>query len=238
VTTPSAATIYSFPYAGGGAGSYRSFAASFPAEAGSIVAVELPGRGKRAAESFADTAEHCVQRCVDQVEAGYADYLLHGHSMGAVLAFECLKLLQRQQARLPLFLVVSGRNAPLHANQMGNRVLQLDDRALFQDLQASGAVPKGLNLAMASGFLRVIRNDLQMVQDYAPDPIPVSVPILVLAGRGDEMTNHQALLDWQDHTSGRAVLHYLDGGHYFIFNQASAVAEAITAFRTSLGGRA
>ena len=230
-------TIYSFPYAGGSAGSYRSFIASFPAATGSIVAIEIPGRGKRAAEAFPKTPELCVGCCADQVVTERSNYVLHGHSMGAVLAFECLKSLQRRGAALPLFLVVSGRNAPQHANRMASRVLQLDDQGLFQELQASGAVPRGLNLAMASGFLHVIRNDLQMVQDYAPDLMPISTPILVLAGRSDEMTSHQALLSWQEHTSGRTEVQYLDGGHYFIFNQAPAVGDAIDAFRTKLNER-
>lgn len=230
-------TIYSFPYAGGSAASYRSFAASFPSDTGTIVPIEIPGRGKRAAEAFSETPALCVDRCAGQIPVDRHDYILHGHSMGAVLAFEFLKSLERQRAKWPLFLVVSGRNAPRHANEMSRRSLQLDNKALFQELQTNGAVPRGLNLSMASSFLRIIRNDLAMVQEYASDDVPVSVPILVLAGRDDTMTNHPALLDWQQHTSERIEVQYLDGGHYFIFNQALAMAQAMDAFRISLPTR-
>ena len=221
--------MFLFPYGGGSASSYRSYAGKFPISAGRVVPVELPGRGKRSEEPFAKSIEQCAALTLAQIDTS-EDYVLHGHCMGALIAFEAIKLLKAEGARLPRFMVTSGRNAPRHVNDWLRRLPGMDDRALFAELQARGGVPRGLSFAMARHFLTVLRADEAMFRNYDPGNTRIEVPILALAGKSDDMTSAAALADWQDYTSNLLAIEWLDGEHYFIFEQAERVGQIVQAF--------
>ncbi|PCE33694.1 thioesterase II family protein [Burkholderia ubonensis] len=222
--------IYLLPYAGGSVSNYRSYVEAFPDQAGRVVAVEIPGRGKRSHEPFAHSIPECAALTVEQIDTTSGDYIIHGHCMGALLAFEVIKLLEAREQRLPRFMVASGRNAPKYATTWSRHVEGLDDRRFFDALQEIGGVPRGLNFAMSRQFLTIIRADQKMSRDYDPGNTKINVPVLALAGRDDDMTNAAALEEWRDYTSGAVAVKWLDGQHYFIFDQASQVASCIEAF--------
>jgi surfactin synthase thioesterase subunit len=222
--------IFLLPYGGGSASSYRSYVARFPRHVGRVVSVELPGRGKRSHEQYAASISDCAALALEQIDTTSERYILHGHCMGALLAFEGIKLIEASGRPLPRFMVASGRNAPRHVNDWLRRVENVDDRSLFKELQELGGVPRGLSFAMAQHFLTVIRKDQAMIRDYDPGDRRVNVPILVLAGRDDKMTNAAALAEWEDYTSKFLSIQWLDGGHYFLLAQSVPIARHIDEF--------
>jgi surfactin synthase thioesterase subunit len=222
-------SIFLFPYGGGSAASYRSYAHRFPAHAGRIVPVEIPGPGRRCDEEPAASIAECAARTLDQIDTA-EPYVLHGHCMGALLAFEAIRLIEAAGAPPPLFMIASGRNAPGHVNEWLRRVPGLDDRSLFDELQGSGVIPKGLSFAMSRHFLAVLRHDQAMLDGYDPAGARIGVPILALAGKDDTMTNAAGLADWQDFTSRFLSVEWVEGGHYFIFDQIEQIARHVAAF--------
>jgi len=217
-------SICRFPCGGGSASSYRSYLDDFPGNIGRVVPVEIPGRGKRSHEEYAKSIQECAALALPQIDTTGEEYILHGHCMGALLAFEAIKLMEASGRQLPRFTVASGRNAPRHVTDWLRRVPGMDDRSLFREMQDFGAVPKPLSFAMAQQFLPVLRHDQAMFSNYDPDNARISVPILALAGRDDKMTNAEALAEWADCTSKFLTVEWLDGQHYFIFDQPDAVA--------------
>jgi len=151
--------------------------------------------------------------------------------MGALLAFEAIKLLEASGRRLPSFMVVSGRNAPRHVNDWLRRVPELDDRSLFKELQTFGGIPRGLSFAMAKTFLTALRHDQAMISDYAPGEVRIGVPILALAGREDHMTTEAAIADWADYTTKFVSVKWWDGDHYSFLRQPARVAYYVEEFR-------
>lgn len=222
--------IFLLPYGGGSASSFRSYVERFPSDVGRVIPVELPGRGTRFREEHAKSIRECAALALHQIDKANERYILHGHCMGALLAFEAIKLIESSGRRPPHFLVVSGRNAPRHVNDWLKRVAKLDDRSLFEELKVLGGVPERLSFAMAQSFLGAIRHDQAMFIDYDPGDARISVPILVLAGRGDKMTSEAALLDWQDYTSKLVSVEWLEGEHYFILQQPDRVALSVESF--------
>jgi len=222
--------IFLFPYGGGSASSYRPYVRDFPRDVGSVVPVEIPGHGKRFAEEFAKSIQECAALSLEQIDTDSEGYILHGHCMGALLAFEAIKLIEASGGRPPRFMVASGRNAPRHVNDWLRRVAELDDPSLFKELQELGGVPQGLSFAMARHSLTVIRSDQAMFQGYNPGATKIGVPILALAGRDDKMTSPPALADWAGYTSKILSVEWLDGRHYFILEQPDRVARRIEAF--------
>jgi surfactin synthase thioesterase subunit len=223
-------TIFLFPYGGGSAASYRSYVNRFPRNMGRVVPVEIPGRGKRSHEEYAKSIQECAALSLQEVDTMSERYILHGHCMGALLAFEAIKWIEASGRQLPSFMVASGRNAPRHVNEWLRRVPGLDDRSLFKEMQDLGGVPKGLSFAMAQHFLTVLRNDQAMFRDYEPGEARISVPILALACRDDKMTNAAALADWEDYTSKFLSVEWLDGQHYSILDQPDRVGVYVEEF--------
>lgn len=220
-------TIYLLPFGGGSASNYRPYVDGFPAESGRLVPVELAGRGTRHREERARTLRDCAASALERIEHA-DDYVLHGHCMGALIAFEAIKLLQADGTPLPKLMVVSGRNSPRHTNIWLSRVASLDDRQLFDELRALGGVPAGLSFAMARPFLSVIREDHAMYRGYDAGTDRIDVPLLVLAGKDDHMTSEAGLADWRRYTTRGVAIRWLDGGHYFILDSAEAAARHIT----------
>jgi|SRR5579872_1779211 len=222
--------IFLLPYGGGGASSYRSYANRFPSDIGHIVPVEIPGRGRRSHEEFAKSIQECAALALQEIDMLSEGYILHGHCMGALLAFEAIKWIEANGRPLPIFLLASGRNAPGHVNDWLRRVPEMDDRGLFKELQGFGGIPKGLSFAMAQRFLTVLRNDQAMIRDYEPCETRISVPILALASRDDKMTHTVGLADWENYTSKFLSIQWLDGQHYSILDQPDRVALHVEKF--------
>lgn len=224
-------SIFLFPYGGGSASSYRSYVDRFPRTMGRVFPVEIPGRGKRSHEEFAKSIQECAALALQEIDTENEIYILHGHCMGALLAFEAIKLIEASGRQLPSFMVASGRNAPRHVNDWLRRVPELDDRSLFKELQELSIVPKGLSFSMAQHFLTVLRNDQAMIRDYDPGETKINVPILALAGRDDKMTNAAALAEWEGYTSKFLSIEWLEGEHYFMLDRPDRVAVHIEEFR-------
>jgi surfactin synthase thioesterase subunit len=223
-------SIFLLPYGGGSASSYRSYVDRFPDNIGCVIPVEIPGHGTRSHEEYAKSIQECAALALQQIDTTGEEYILHGHCMGALLAFEAIKLIEARGMQLPRFMVASGRNAPRHVNDWLRRLPGMDDRSLFNELQELSAIPKRLSFAMAQNFLTVLRNDQAMFRDYDPGETKIGVPILALAGRDDKMTNADALAEWADYTSKFLSLEWLDGQHYFILEHPDRVALHIEKF--------
>jgi surfactin synthase thioesterase subunit len=222
--------IFLLPYGGASASSFRSYVDRFPGNVGRVVPVEIPGRGKRSREEYAKSIPECAALALREMDTTSRGYILHGHCMGALLAFEAIKLIEASGGRLPRFMVASGRNPPAHVNEWLRRIVGFDDRSFFKELQTIGGVPKGLSFAMAQQFLTVVRNDQATARDYDPGDARISVPILVLAGRDDPMTNAAALDEWERYTSKFLSIRLMEGQHHFILDQPDLVASHVEEF--------
>ena len=105
--------LFCFPYAGGAASTYRSWAGELPEEI-EVCPVQLPGREGR----IRQPALLGMDELVDAAAAGLGDELdrgphaFFGHSMGAVVAYELARRRRDAGRPEPLHLIVSARNAP------------------------------------------------------------------------------------------------------------------------------
>ncbi|HEY4595173.1 MAG TPA: alpha/beta fold hydrolase, partial [Thermoanaerobaculia bacterium] len=79
--------MFCFPYAGGGASTYRGWGASLSSDL-EVCPVQLPGRESRLREPALTSTESMVPAIADAL-APYLNlpFVLFGHSMGAAIAF-------------------------------------------------------------------------------------------------------------------------------------------------------
>ncbi|PRY39664.1 thioesterase II family protein [Umezawaea tangerina] len=220
---PGASTrLFLLPHAGGSAAVFRDW---LDAGAGlEVRAVRYPGR----AERLADPPPESVQELADDVAVAITSlprlpYVLLGHSMGALVAFETARALVRRGHPGPESLVVAGCAAPRSPRPPFPDHLPDDD--LVSLLRKEGADVRALaDPEMRELVLPAVRADLAATARYrmAPGP-PLDCPITVLSGVDDRGLDPARLRDWRAHTTARCDLRQLAGGHHFLHEHRDAL---------------
>lgn len=225
-----------FPHAGGSASFYFPLFKALR-EVADVLAVQYPGRQDR-------LGEKCIEN-IDSLADGIftslrpltdAPLILFGHSMGAILAFEVARRLERGSDGSQLLgLVSSGRRAPsVHCYE---RVHQRDDAGLMATIaELSGTDSRLLDDdQMRRMILPSIRSDYKAIETYRYQPGPMlTCPVCVLVGTTDPMVTAHEARAWRRHTTGRFSLRRFPGGHFYLTKQwdsiVSALAEEVPGF--------
>ncbi|MBR7833511.1 thioesterase [Actinospica durhamensis] len=230
--TDAGVRLYCLPHAGGSASAFRPWIGHLPGVA--VRPVQPPGRDTRLGDAphtdmAALTAELAEVILADAEDRPYAVY---GHSLGALVAFEVLRTIDRIGGPGPAHLLISGCRAPhLPASGTGVRL----ERDMSQDrivawLRGLGGTPEAFlsdprALAM---ILAPIRADLVVKNSYRYDPAPpLEVPITALASTDDPQADAASVGAWRELTVGRCATHTLPGGHFAVFEQAEATLQII-----------
>ena len=148
--------------------------------------------------------------------------------MGAVVAFELGRELRRM-GRPPRWLFASGRQAP----QLPWRrpvIHGLDEASFRRALGQLGGTPEAVlaHPELMAALMPVLRADFTAIETYRCSPQqPLDCPITLFGGLTDPHVSVDDLLAWQDQTSARAMLTMLQGGHFFIEEEAPAIVRTI-----------
>ncbi|MBH5336984.1 thioesterase [Streptomyces pactum] len=218
-----------FPYAGGAASYYFPLAKAL-APGIDVHAVQYPGRQDRYREPVIDDI-HRLADAVLPVVAELTDrpLALFGHSMGAVLAYEVALRLEERHGVKPLVLFASGRRAPSRYRDEDDVHLR-DDTALLAEIRSlegtSNAVLQDPELLEM--VLPALRGDYRAIGTYRSVPgASVSCPVVGLIGVDDPKVSAEEARDWERHTRGGLDLLSYPGGHFFLTDRMTEVAEVI-----------
>ncbi|NES24802.1 MAG: thioesterase [Symploca sp. SIO3E6] len=223
--------LFCFPYAGGGASIFRLWAKELPSEI-EVFPVQLPGRERRLRESPFSEISPLLQTLM-QVLPHYLDrpFAFFGYSMGALISFELVRQLRRQNLPLPSHLLVSGRRAPQIPYQKPF-THQLSDADFIEDLRQKGGTPEAVlnNPELMQLFMPIMRADLGLNETYSytTEP-PLDCPISVLGSLEDTEVSREQLDAWREHTTGSFSLQMFPGNHFFLINEGrSLLLQAIS----------
>jgi len=230
---PADPVIVWFPYAGGAASHVAAWRDRLPARVG-LAAVQYPGRADRLHDprpALADLAGEVA----DAIEAaGLVERaVLWGHSLGALVAVETVRELERRGTP-PRALVVTGRRAPGRRAAFDD-LADLDDDALVAALVAmdpdSGA--PDLRGEARDYWLALVRADARLAAQVldrpgTARPEPVTVPIVAASGAHDPAASVADLHEWVALSSGTVTVASLDGGHLSAVAKPDAVVALLT----------
>jgi surfactin synthase thioesterase subunit len=197
--------------------SYQKFGAVAPDEL-EFVPLTTPGKDQRMSETLLtdmhQLAEQYAQQLIDSEDS---DYILYGHSMGALMANLVVQNLSERKAPLPKHVVVSSYPAPKHHHDRGRG--QMDDLAFIKHMkQLDGLPPRLLNEpSLMRVFLPILRADITAIDNYRYEPTnKFDAPLTVLFGSKEEQLQ-RVILDWQQECAQRITVQRMAGGHFFIF---------------------
>jgi surfactin synthase thioesterase subunit len=171
-----------------------------------------------------------VDRILDEA-APYFDrpVTLFGHSLGALVAFELARAMDRRQMLSPARLFVSASRAP----QVPRRqppIHHLEDREFIQAMAKINGTPDEIlkHQELLHLLLPALRADFRLAETYQYIPGQrLSCAITAIGGQEDALTTRGDLVAWHSQTTGAFNLRIVPGAHFFLQSHASSVAKLV-----------
>ncbi|MEU9144173.1 alpha/beta fold hydrolase [Streptomyces sp. NPDC048349] len=226
-----------FPHAGGSASFFRHWAQHLgPGFA--VQAVQYPGRENRLAEPLVPAMAQLAQGVAEALADGPADpreTVFFGHSMGAAVAYETLRLLEARGSGSVTRLCVSGRELRAPGEPAAPAVR--DDEQLMASMARLGGTRSAVldDPELREMVLGIVRNDYLLIDTYRPDPgaQPLRADVLALTGDRDPQVDLGRIDAWASVTTGAYARHVFPGGHFYLTDHAPRLLRLVTGGRTA-----
>ncbi|WP_405855424.1 alpha/beta fold hydrolase [Streptomyces sp. NBC_00090] len=208
--------VVCFPPAGGAASSFSALRRAAGGDT-AVTTVLLPGREARIGEPCATDLDRVVGTVAEELLPLLAGddtpYVLLGHSMGGLLAYEAALRLDDLGARRPLRVVVAGTAAPRSAGWSA-----VASRGPEDLMRLLGGVPQEVfdSPELLEIVTRALRADLRMIAGHRCSGGLLRAPLSVLHGSEDPLVGAEAVADWADVAGAGATVTELAGGHFFL----------------------
>jgi surfactin synthase thioesterase subunit len=221
--------MFCLPFAGGGASVFNGWIKAMKDQM-TICPIQLPGREERIMEQPYIEMEDLVQDIVQAILPYMNDQVyIFGHSMGAKIAFEVEKELEKQGEKTNL-LVISGSRVP-HIPEP-NPIYHLPDDEFERELGRFEGTPKEImeSKELLAFFLPVLRADFTLYEIYySKDVFQLKCPILALGGENDREADLEEIKSWGMYTDSDFRYRMFKGGHFFIRESEDEVLDELKA---------
>ncbi|WP_416963487.1 thioesterase II family protein [Streptomyces sp. Agncl-13] len=222
--------LYCLPCAGGDSTMFRAWADHLPPSV-ELRAIRLPGRhGRHPEQPFTDCA-----MAADTLAGALAPelrppYVLFGHSMGALIAYQLLLALERRGLPPPtLYTSASWLVEGIPVERLPDPAAS-DDRFIDR-LRRLGGVPSEVlsDPEVLAFMLPVLRADFQLCRTYEPrvGRAPLAVPMRAMGGVADTVTPVDRMAGWSHHTTRFLGVRRFPGDHFFVRDHADRVVGAL-----------
>ncbi|MFD4243531.1 thioesterase II family protein [Streptomyces sp. NPDC058525] len=224
--------VVTFPHAGGSASWFRDWAQHLGPGC-TLRSVQYPGRENRLAEPLVPAMKQLAQGVAEALAEepdGARETVFFGHSMGAAVAYETLRLLEAWGSSSVTRLCVSGRE--LRAGPEPGAAVIRDDEALMASMTRLGGTRSAVfdDPDLREMVLDIVRNDYHLVDTYRADPgaAPVRADVLALTGDRDPQVDLGRIDAWASVTTGSYARHVFPGGHFYLADHAPRLLRLAT----------
>lgn len=227
---PPTLRLFCLPHAGGGASLFRDWRPHLPPEV-ELVALQLPGRETRMREHAHTHLSTLLPALVDALRSSLdRGFVLFGHSMGALIAFELARELRRQGLPGPRHLYVSGHHAPQLRRQR-QPLHALPQAEFIEELRRLQGTPEEIlaHPELMELLSPRLRADFAICEtyQYREEP-PLACALSAYAGDADELDG-SSLDAWAAQTRGQFATKRFRGGHFYLHGEQRALLAALHA---------
>lgn len=193
-----------------------------------LVSIELPGRGKRMGETLITDKKNAVKDIYNELQKRITKdvpFFIYGHSMGAILGFELIQLLEKNNV-IPQCFIASGNPGPglLPPNIRYN----LDRENFIAELKKLGGIANEVfeNDELFDFFEPILRADFEIVERQTENSLDkINCPIYCVMGNLEKRVEN--ISNWEKYTNLSFTSEVFEGNHFFINNQAEKLAHFI-----------
>lgn len=215
---PSTYRLFCFPHAGGGAAFFRSWRG--PLEiAVEIAPVQYPGRENRRGEPYPRSVEELVESLlVHLLPALTGRFAFFGHSMGAIVAFELMRALRREELPLPCVFIASAARAPQFRRDYRPFKDPSREELIDQVRRLEGLPSDALsNPEMIDLLIPLLEADTALYRRYVyRHEEPFDTSFVAVGGTTDPNVEPAHLEAWKEQTTGYFAWKQIEGGHFYI----------------------
>ncbi|MEI9425406.1 alpha/beta fold hydrolase [Mesorhizobium sp. Cs1299R1N1] len=222
--------IICFPHGGGSTQSFRTWSEYLPDDV-ELICLDLPGRGKRSAEPLIRSMDVLVSMVTEALR-GYSDrpFVFFGHSVGALVAYEIARSLEKAGRPSPFHVVVSAHpSADVPADDPP--MYKYADGKLTDVVRSLGLVSKEAlaNEELLHNFiLPPMRADFELAETYDRNlPTPLGAAITAMGGVQDETMNANDLGEWRRLTMSRFARIMFDSDHFYTHSMTEEVVSTL-----------
>lgn len=190
----------------------------------------LPGREARIAEpahrSMAPLVSALVQAMLPWLDR---PYVLFGHSLGSLIAYELAHRLHELGVRQPSCLLVSAYRSP-ERRPTRPPLHHLPPQQFLAELKGYGGIADAVfdHPELLALSLPTLQADFSLFETYVYPPRPaLECPIVAFSGRRDHVVAPEDMAAWCDKTRAGFTMHQLDGGHFFITSHEAELLRLI-----------
>lgn len=232
--TYSDTALMCFHFAGGSSQSFYPWKQTFKGVL-DLYAFELPGRNRRYKEAFAPSILEAAENfATAYVNFGIEKSVFYGHSLGAILAYETVRILHRRGFEGPDRIIISSRSGPVNF-PVCIGLPELSDVAIrkyLHDLQGTKSEVLKNPLLMEM-IIPIIKADLEIIYGYHHQKLPLlDIPIDVIGGIDDKHCPFESLIDWKRTTTNNFNLQMIPGGHFAPIAHPNIILELINPLRS------
>ncbi|WP_158607971.1 type I polyketide synthase [Nocardia panacis] len=230
--------VFALPFVGGGASVFTAWPGDLP-DTVEVVGIQFPGREDRLDDTPVDSMPAFVAELAEAM-LPYLDrtFVIYGHSMGGLLAYELTRYLEQHYNEVPMKLVIAGWPSPALVRDYVRDLEHIRDGFDLEGASDSQVLAvlrdnKLLDIPVEDEssilhWLPSIRADLKMLGDYDfENGYTLRAPISVLRGADDPVFEPDQLQGWGKLTSGGFAYTSVPGGHLFIQNPHPQVMTTI-----------
>jgi len=203
--------LFWFPHAGGGTSQVKCLP--------SICPVRLPGRESRLGEAPFESMAALVAALADAIDGYLAQpFAFFGHSMGAAMAFELVRLLRARGKALPEFLIASAARAPQFRRNHVPPPPPTGEQFAGELRRLEGIPAEVLDdPVLMRAILPALKADAALYRNYvyAEDP-PLACPIRAWGGDAGPNVRREHLEAWAEQTTASFAVRLFPGGHFYL----------------------
>lgn len=219
--------IIMLPFAGGNTYAYRDIIKFIPPSI-DVICPELPGRGSMFDEVLLKDMEaisdYIFDKWLRRLDISN-EYIIFGHSMGALLSFLLVHKIKKNSMKLPKHLIVAGRKGPGFEKEK-ETIYALPSEPFRKKVKEIGGTLNEVieNEMLMDYFEPILRADFEAVQTYTYVPQKkLDIPISVFYGTNENFSE-VAVNCWQEETTHPIKVIQMEGRHFFIFEHGKKIA--------------